>query len=175
MADTHSTGDNKKGSFWDSTLGTIAKITALITAVTGLIVAINQFNSVSIKRPDPTPDIHIDTSKPPDPMPVPTSVINIGGTWRDVNNSANGLQLMQNGNSFQFRSWGILPQGIQFTSTGSGTITGQTITSTYTTTYQDGTMVQGNCSSTVSPDGLQMNLTCTDNFMRTFMYSLVRQ
>jgi ankyrin repeat protein len=31
---------NKKRSFWDSTIGTIAKITAFVTALTGLIVAI---------------------------------------------------------------------------------------------------------------------------------------
>jgi len=165
MADTHSTDDNKKGDFWDSTLGTITKITALITAITALIVAINQFNSVKSN----------DIPKPTNPSSTVVSVIRIGGSWRDNKNLGNGSNITQEGNSFQFEGWGTLPQGVQFKSTGSGTITGQSITTTYTSTYQNGWTSQGNCSGTISPDGSQMTLTCTDNVLGTFVSSAVRQ
>lgn len=178
MADTNSTADNKKSSFWDSTLGTITKVTALIAAVTSLIVAINQFRSAKTSNANyPPSDKHIDPSKDTDPSPVkPTvaPVIRIGGSWRDVNNSANGSNITQEGSSFQFEGWGNL-QGIPFRSTGSGTITGETITSSYTTTYQSGSVSQGRCQGNVSSDGLQMTLTCTDNVLGTFVSSAARQ
>lgn len=172
MADTHSTDDNKKSNFWDSTLGTITKITALLAAITSLIVAINQFNSA---KPNYQPTDKHDTSKPPAPSPTVAAVISIGGSWHDVNNSGNGSNITQNENSFQFEGWGTLPQGIQFRSTGNGTITGQSITTTYTSTYQNGWTSQGNCSGTINPDGSKMTLTCTDNVLGTFVSSAVRQ
>lgn len=181
MADTNSTNENKKSTFWDSTLGTITKITALITAVSGLIVAINQFSSVKTSNSNNSqPDKHVDPpgEKDADPSPVrPTvaTVIKIGGIWKDVNNPGNGSNLTQDGSSFQFENWGTLPQGLSFRSTGTGTITGQSVTSTYNTTYQNGSVSQGNCSGRVDADGLKMTLTCTDNVLGTFVTSAVRQ
>ena len=169
MADTHPADNNKKNTFWDSTMGTITKITAFLSAVTALIVAINQLKTTP-HNPSP-----VDVPNPSAARAVQSSVVSIDGGWRDVNNPANGSQITQQGNSFQFQGWGILPQGIQYKSTGSGTITGQTITSTYTTTYQNGSISQGTCSGTISADGLQMTLTFTDNVLGTFVSSAVRQ
>ncbi|MCI0695269.1 hypothetical protein L0337_25085 [candidate division KSB1 bacterium] len=103
------------------------------------------------------------------------SVINIAGSWHDPNNPANGSRITQEGNSFQFNSWGVLPQRIPFVSTGSGTITGQDIKTTYTTRYQNGWIARGNCSGAVSRDESRMTLTCTDNVLGTFVISGVRQ
>ena len=149
-------------------MGTITKITAFLSAVTALIVAINQLKTTP-HNPSP-----VDVPNPSAARAVQSSVVSIDGGWRDVNNPANGSQITQQGNSFQFQGWGILPQGIQYKSNGSGTITGQTITSTYTTTYQNGSISQGRCSGTISSDG-QMTLTCTDNVVGTFVSSAVRQ
>lgn len=123
----------------------------------------------------PNQDEHIYTPDYPSPPPVQSSVIRIGGSWRDINNLGNGSHLTQEGNSFQFEGWGTLPNGIQFKSTGSGTITGNTITSRYTAIYQNGWISQGTCFGTVNPNGLQMTLTCTDNVLGTFVSSTVRQ
>jgi hypothetical protein len=103
------------------------------------------------------------------------AVIDIAGSWRDPNNSANGSRITQEGNSFQFNSWGVLPPGIRFESTGSGTITGQDIENTYITRYQNGWIASGSCSGAVSRDGSRMTLTCTDNVLGTFVISGVRQ
>jgi hypothetical protein len=103
--------------------------------------------------------------------------INITGIWRDANYPSNGSSITQEGNLFQFKSWGVLPTGVPFESTGSGTVTGQGITSTYTARYQNGWMSHGNCSGVVSRDGswVRITSTCTDNVLGTFVTSGVRQ
>src|SRR5436190_22768959 len=95
MADTHSADNNKKSTFWDSTMGTITKITAFISAVTAFIVAINQFKTIP-HNPSP---VDVDSSAA---HAVQSSVVSINGGWRDVNNPGNGSLITQNGNSFQF-------------------------------------------------------------------------
>ena len=65
-----------------------------------------------------------------DPPPSPAeSVPNIGGVWRDSNYPSNGSRVTQDGNRFRFTRWGVLPNGTQFKSSGSGMITGQRFTS----------------------------------------------
>jgi hypothetical protein len=123
----------------------------------------------------------IQSSAPAQPVPtVPPkddvpSVTNIAGTWRDVNYPTNGSRIVQEGNSFQFNGWGVLPQGIGFESVGAGTITGQSVTTTYTARYQDGSTSSGSCSGTVSGDGSRMTSTCTDSELGTFVSSGQRQ
>jgi hypothetical protein len=130
----------------------------------------HQVMDVAIQQQQPyTPE------QPIKPPPPPSSVINISGGWRDPHNPANGSRITQEGNSFQFDGWGVLPQGIPFKSSGSGTINEQSITSTYTTTYQNGEIANGNCSGDVSRDGSRMTSTCTDNILGTFVISGVKQ
>jgi hypothetical protein len=103
------------------------------------------------------------------------SVISIAGSWRDPNFPGNGSRITQDGNSFRFNGWGVLPNGIPFMTSGSGTVTGQSITSTYTTKYQNGWASCGECIGTASPDGSRMTSTCTDNILGTFVSSGVRE
>jgi hypothetical protein len=102
-------------------------------------------------------------------------VTSIAGSWRDPNVLSNGSRITQDGNSFRFNGWGVLPNGIPFISSGSGTVTGQNITSTYTTKYQNGWVSCGECMGTASLDGSRMTLTCTDNVLGTFVSSGVRE
>ena len=106
---------------------------------------------------------------------LPPSVISIAGSWRDPNFPSNRSRITQDGNSFQFSGWGILPNGIPFMTSGSGTIAGLNITSRYTTQYQNGWVSNGECMGTVSLDGSRMTSTCTDNVLGTFVSSGVRE
>ena len=103
------------------------------------------------------------------------SVTSISGSWRDPNFPSNGSRIIQDGNSFRFNGWGVLPNGIPFITSGSGTVTGQNITSKYTTTYQNGWVSNGECMGTASLDGSRMTSTCTDNVLGTFVSSGVRE
>ncbi|MDP4264301.1 MAG: hypothetical protein Q8941_17355 [Bacteroidota bacterium] len=47
MTNDTSSGEKEKKSFWDTTTGTITKITALLTAITGLILAIKPYFKTS--------------------------------------------------------------------------------------------------------------------------------
>ena len=105
----------------------------------------------------------------------PPSVTSISGSWRDPNFPSNGSRIIQDGNSFRFNGWGVLPNGIPFITSGSGTVTGQNITSKYTTTYQNGWVSNGECMGTASLDGSRMTSTCTDNVLGTFVSSGVRE
>jgi hypothetical protein len=177
---------------WESSL--IGHLQA-IPAIDGKIVPISKWpdkdeayytvaagiERVLNKSDDPPPrDEHIQTPKnlnvpPKQVVPTAPSIINIGGTWRDVYNAANRSSVTQDGTLFQYESWGFLPTGVQFRTTGSGTITGNNISMRYTATYQNGWISQGNCWGVVSPDGSQMTLNCADNVLGAFVSSSVRQ
>lgn len=103
------------------------------------------------------------------------SIINISGNWGEPDTPTDGYSINQEGNLFQFSGWGMLPQGIGFKSTGSGTINGQKVTTTYITVYQNGWNARGSCSGNVSSNGSRMTSTCTDNVLGTFVMSGVRQ
>jgi hypothetical protein len=158
-----------------------AIIAAVITVIGSIVVALitswDKFAD-SPKRID-TPLIQASTPAPTIQPVTPVrddaaSVINIAGSWHDPNNPGNGSRITQEGNAFQFNSWGVLPQGIPFESTGSGTVAGQGLKSTYTTRYQNGWIARGNCSGDVSRDGLRITSTCTDSVLGTFVISGVR-
>jgi hypothetical protein len=101
--------------------------------------------------------------------------LQISGVWRDGNYPNNGSQVTQHGNSFSFTRWGVLPNGIRFESSGSGTIVGQRFTSRYNARYQSGDTSAGDCSGTVSTDGLRMELTCRDSLLGIFPVTAIRQ
>ncbi len=108
------------------------------------------------------------------PLKNKPHTINIAGHWHDPNRPSDVSHINQQGNLFQFNGSGILPQGIRFESTGSGTINEQEIKNTYTTRYQNGLVAHGTCSGTVSSNGLRSTSTCTDNVWGTFTLSGVR-
>jgi hypothetical protein len=98
----------------------------------------------------------------------------IAGSWRDLNNPNSGSRITQDGTSFRFNGWGVLPNGVSFESSGSGTVNGNDIVSTYQARYQNGWTSSGQCRGTVSPDGSRMTLTCTDTILGTFVSSGAR-
>ena len=104
----------------------------------------------------------------------PQAVPRIGGNWRD-NDSRAVSQITQDGNSFRFTRRGTLPNGTRFQSSGSGTISGQRITSKYDATYQTGVTSWGECSGSISKDGLQIQLDCTDSLIGEFTGTANRQ
>ena len=115
------------------------------------------------------------TAKTEKARPPAATIPNIAGIWRDRNNSNNGSQFTQNGNSIDFRRWGVLPNGIQFESQGSGTITATKVTSYYNATYGTGFTSTGDCSGTVSADGMRMDLICSDSVLGAFPVTAIRQ
>ena len=151
----------KQQSWWQTLPGILTAIGAVLTAVTGLIVAL---------RPNDQSKM---TSVPPSPIPTVTRqappVPNISGVWRD--NWGTVSQLTQDGNAFQFTAEGISCRGGYFRSSGSGRITENSVQNT----YQSNLPSQGSCSGTVSSNGQQMTSTCTDSVCGTFVSSAVRQ
>lgn len=101
-------------------------------------------------------------------------VITVAGTWHDTNFPANGSSITQTGSRIEFNGWGSTPQGVPFRNSGTGTIDGRTVTSTYATNYTGGVSSRGPCSGTVTPDGRRMTSTCTDSILGTFVMSGIR-
>ncbi len=102
------------------------------------------------------------------PSPLPTAAtINISSAWRD--NWGTQSQVSQQGETFQFTARGVGCRGA-FQSSGSGTIRGNRVESTYQSTHS-----HGRCSGTVSLDGRQLTSTCFDSVCGQFQSSAVRQ
>ena len=99
----------------------------------------------------------------------------IGGIWRDVEFPNNGSQITQDGNRVRFTGWGVLPNGNRFESSGSGTVDGHNYTSSYGARYASGATSAGNCKGTVSPDGLRMELNCSDSLLGALRLTAIRQ
>lgn len=110
------------------------------------------------------------------PNPPPTRPpINISGNWRNPTAPANGSYIVQQNENFQFKSWGMLPQGIAYESEGSGSIVEKNLSYQYVAQYQNGWSSQGSCSGTVNSTGDQLTATCTDTLMGTFVSSGIKQ
>jgi hypothetical protein len=105
--------------------------------------------------------------KPPPPP------INITGIWRDT--SGNMSQITQQGETFRFTTRGPSCIGGTYQSSGSGTIRGTLVESSYKSLIQSTLPSEGQCSGTVSPDGMQMTSTCYDSVCGQFTLSGVRQ
>lgn len=114
-------------------------------------------------------------TKRTEPLPPAESILNISNVWRDSNYPSNVSQFTQDGNSFYFKRRGVLPNGTRFESVGSGTITGLRFTSNYNATYQSGATSVGDCSGTVSPDGMRMEMNCRDSLLGAFPVTAIRQ
>lgn len=81
MRNDDATNETVKRGFWDTTMGTVTKITAFITALTALIVAIKPWVSDSnqstnakpvVENTDPHKEFVVDTAKPTPESYVPT-------------------------------------------------------------------------------------------------------
>ena len=107
------------------------------------------------------------TSKLATGEPWPQPVPNIAGNWRYSDYRAVS-QITQNGNSFRFTRWGTLANGTQFRSSGTGTISGQRFTSSYNAKYQTGQTSWGTYSGSISGNGMQIQLDCSDSLFGAF-------
>ena len=167
-------------------------IAVAVIALVGTLGAALIANWDKIFEPSPRPAPRVESSQParneprpleePAPRTTPTeprpsaeAVPSIVGVWRDSNYPGNGSRITQDGNRFRFTRWGVLPNGTQFESSGSGTITGRRFTSSYTARYQNNATSAGDCSGTVSPDGTRMDFSCNDSLLGTFPVIAVRQ
>jgi hypothetical protein len=101
------------------------------------------------------------------------SIVNIAGTWRDVNYAGVVDQVTQEGRNLSLRRWGVLPNGIGFESSGAGTIDGTHISHRYSTRYQTGAVSTGSCTGTT--DGSRIEGTCIDSLLGTIPVITVRQ
>jgi hypothetical protein len=99
---------------------------------------------------------------------VITESLNLSGVWRD--NWGNVSQITQRGDAYTFTAWGSACRG-SFRSTGSGTIRGKYVESTYQSTIPS----QGRCSGTVSNDGRRATSTCVDSVCGQFASSSIRE
>lgn len=116
-------------------------------------------NSRSSAVPSPT----VASSPQPPPSPTP---LNIGGKWRD--NFGNITHVIQRGDTVTATASGIACRG-HYDSTGSGTITGNILESTYQSTYST-----GRCRGTVSADGMRITSSCHDSVCGRFASSSVK-
>ena len=101
--------------------------------------------------------------------PARPAPLDISGQWRDTT-WGHVSQITQAGESFHFTVQGAACRG-NFRSSGTGTIRGNRIESTYRSTMPS----EGRCSGTVSADGTQMRSTCVDSMCGSFAASAVRQ
>jgi hypothetical protein len=103
-------------------------------------------------------------------------VIDISGDWYNpAAPTAGGTHIDQQSDSFEFQAWGMLAQGIGYTSKGSGNLIAQTLIYDYTAQFQNGWVSKGNCTGTVTPNGAKITATCTDTIMGTYVSAGVRQ
>jgi TIR domain len=120
----------------------------------------------------PAPHAQTATPRPaPEPQRAATqqASINIAGSWRDPT-WGHVSQITQDGDAFEYTVWGTACLG-KFRSSGTGSIRGMRLESTYRSTMPS----QGRCSGTVSPDGTRITSTCVDSACGEFLASAVRQ
>lgn len=165
----------KAPNWWHTLPGVLTALAAVITAVTGLIVAINK------SGPDtkPVPEVKTEANSSahvapaplpaPAPAPAPVSAVNLSGVWRDNWNAV--TRLVQQGSNFEYVTEGVSCNGSYFLSQGAGQIAGNRVQSA----YRSNTPSQGTCTGTISADGSQISSTCNDSACGSFNSVALRQ
>lgn len=126
-------------------------------------------------RPEPSPVVlAITPGTQPKPAPV-AAVLNLTGTWRDVNFPGVVGEIRQSGREFQFVRRGVLANGVGFESSGTGTVDGPSYKSNYNARYQTGDLSRGSCTGVISAGGSRLDLTCTDSLLGQFAVEAARQ
>ncbi len=87
--------------------------------------------------------------------PSPSPVIDLSGKWRDVFGGTS--QITQTGETFQMTANGTSCKG-RYVASATGSINGTRIDLIYESTYS-----RGQCSGSVSSDGVRVTITCTDS------------
>jgi hypothetical protein len=126
---------------------------------------------ISSSRPQPLPGTPSPSQGPAAAGATGVSTADISGVWREIYPNPGSIsQTIQEGNTFRFTKRGTI-RGWPFQSSGNGTITGRDLESTYQSTIPS----RGRCSGTVSPDGMQITVTCFDSVFGQFESAGVRQ
>jgi hypothetical protein len=131
-----------------------------------------------VQTSQPVSDVAPTRPAPAAPQETPVrreSIVNIAGTWRDVNYAGVIDQVMQEGRNLSLRRWGVLPNGIGFESSGEGTIDGTRISHRYSTRYQTGAVSTGSCTGSAAADGSRIEMTCVDSLLGTIPVNTIRQ
>ncbi len=178
---------NDKKHWFETLPGILAGIAAVIGAIASLYVAMDGKHEIkSGLEPQPTPiaeqktnnstspsiplnqALPLDTPQSRQPLPAP---INISSTWHELYpNPGNVSQTIQEGEIFNFTIQGII-QGLHFQTSGSGTIKGRYMQSTYQSTIPS----TGSCAGAVSADAMQIKLTCDDSVTGQYETAWVRE
>lgn len=103
---------------------------------------------------------------PPSPAPRSPAPLDITGKWRD--NFGNTTDIIQHGDAVTATGEGMACRG-PYNSTLSGTIIGNTLESTYQSSYSI-----GRCRGTISADGMRITSSCSDSVCGPFEASSVR-
>jgi hypothetical protein len=120
-------------------------------------------SSVSSPTMANPPQATVTTPQQATPSPTP---INLDGRWRDQ--FGNITHLVQRGDTVTATSSGVACRG-HFDSTGSGTIIGNILESTYQSTYST-----GQCRGRVASDGRRITSSCHDSVCGAFTTSSVK-
>ena len=173
--------ESEPKGWWHTLPGILTAVAAVVTAVSGLLVAVKNMDSsrsaaapaapVAVQTPTPTP------SPTPTPTPTPAQTqavpaalapqsharIDLTGTWRD--NFGNVTTFRQEGKSVRLEASGRACAGTPYRSHGSGTVDGNQIRSSYESSIPS----TGNCIGTIDDLGMRITSTCTDSVCGTFV------
>jgi hypothetical protein len=151
----------------------------IIVAVIGLVGALGAayINLVGTEKLENNTDKHNNTNsydRNNSSREKQNQIPDIDGYWRDSIYPSNTSKIRQNGNIYSFSADGFL-NGIKFTSSGNGTITGNIITSKYRTRYLNGSSsTSGACSGTISSDTMRIVMSCRDQYLGTYPLTSIR-
>ncbi len=146
-------------------------ITVAIIGLAGTLGAalLSNWDKIFSRAPQPKV-VNEELSKRINPIEAPATVPipKISGVWRDSDNPDNGTKVSQVDSSFAFNRWGRLPNGVQFESSGTGSLVGNRLMSRYTAKYQSGKISSGECNGSVSADATRIEQSCSDSFLGLF-------
>jgi hypothetical protein len=173
--------ESEPKGWWHTLPGILTAVAAVLTAVTGLLVAIRNMDPSRAPTPAQAtpaalaPQAAVPANPvqaPPSTGPLPTKArpepslhagLDVSGTWRD--NFGNVTTFRQEGASVRFEGYGKACAGNSYRSRGSGTISGNQFRSRYESTVPP----TGHCVGLIDDMGTRITSTCTDSVCGTFV------
>ena len=159
--------ESKQESWWHTMPGMISAIAAVLTAITGLILALrdNAPSAPAPVQPAPAavaaaPAAPVSTARPRATPPT----LQLSGLWRDNWGTVYRVT-MQNAGRFTYEAQGVACHGGNFRSVGEGDVSGSAVRSV----YQSSLPSQGSCSGSLDAGGRTMTVTCNDSACGTFV------
>jgi hypothetical protein len=146
-------------------------ITVAIIGLAGTLGAalLSNWDKIFSRAPQPkVVDEELYEKLNPVEAPAADPVPNISGIWRDSDNPDNGTEVSQVGSRFSFTRSGSLSNGVQFASSGTGSLVGNRLMSRYTAKYLPGKISSGTCNGSVSADATRIQQSCSDSFLGVF-------